>query len=332
MTVRPSVSRPPMVVIAHSGNSDVMRLAMRGGARDFLARPIESEALLDTLRRIIAEDSVIASDGPVLSAVINAKGGSGATLLSANLAHLLAIKERQRVALVDLDLQFGTLGLYLDVHPNRGILEALEVADELDAVAVQAYLAKHKSGVHIMAAVQNRIALQGEIDAHKLNHILDTLMGSYDHVIVDLPRQIDLLTTTVLDRANHAVITTQQSLTHLRDTSRLRAILRDELGVMDNRLLVVVNRYDPKNPVTLSDIQETLKGVTLVIIPNDYKRVSENVNLGIPLYQQSHNAPITKAVEDLAARVCRKGTETRKPSLFNRMLGRFPGAGRSSDA
>jgi pilus assembly protein CpaE len=257
---------------------------------------------------------------------VNAKGGSGATLLAANVAHVMAKKLRQSTALVDMDIQFGTLGLNLDIHPKMGIVEVLEYTDQLDAVALKAYMVNHESGVHVLATTLNNVALPREIDIGRLNRLLTTLQSTFDHTVVDLPRQIDLPTTTVLERADHVVITTQQGLSHLRDTKRLYGILHDEVGIDRERLLVVVNRYDAKAAITLDDIRKMLQDIPIELVPNDYKRVSENINLGIPLYSQSRSAPISKAVVQLAGRLSNQDMTVKKQSLLSRMIGRsIPG-------
>ena len=324
LSERSPSSRPPVIVITNSGDeTQVMRHAMRAGARDFFTRPVKTDLLIEAINLVANEVLAQTRGGPLLTAVVNAKGGSGATLLAANLAHVIAKEGRQKVALIDMDLQFGTLGLYLDLQPTMGIVEVLEYSHDLDAVALKAYMTEHESGVFMLAATQNSVVLPREIDLDKLSGLINTLQSTFDHVIVDLPRQIDAVTTTILERADNIVITTQQSLTHLRDTIRLRDILKDELGISDRRMIIVVNRYDSNDAITIADINKMLSDGPVSLIPNDYKRVTENINLGIPLYKQSRNSAITKAIIKLATRLCNKDISADKDGVFSRMFGRF---------
>jgi pilus assembly protein CpaE len=324
LSEHPPSTRPPVIVVTNTGDeTQVMRHAMRAGARDFFTRPVNTELLLEAITLVANEKFAQSKGGPLLTAVVNAKGGSGATLLAANLAHVLAKEGQQKVALIDMDLQFGTLGLYLDLQPTMGIVEVLEYSHGLDAVALQAYMTEHESGVFMLAATQDSVVLPKEIDLDMLSSLLDTLQSTFDHVIVDLPRQIDAVTTTILERADNVVITTQQSLTHLRDTIRLRSILKDELGINEQRLLVVVNRYDSNDAITIADINKMISDGPVSLIPNDYKRVTENINLGIPLYQQSRHSAITKAVVKLATRLSNRDISADKGNVFSRMFGRF---------
>ena len=324
LSERSPSSRPPVIVVTNTGDeTQVMRQAMRAGARDLFTRPVKVDLLIEAINLVANEKFTRGTSEPLLTAVVNAKGGSGATLLAANLAHVIAKEGGQKVALIDMDLQFGTLGLYLDLQPNMGIVEVLEYSHDLDAVALKAYMTEHESGVFMLAATQNSVVLPREIDLDKLSDLLNTLQSSFDHVIVDLPRQIDAVTMTVLERADNVVITTQQSLTHLRDTIRLRSILKDELGINEKRMLVVVNRYDSNDAITLADINKMLSDSPVSTIPNDYKRVTENINLGIPLYKQSRHSAITKAVIKLATRLSNRDVSADKSGIFSRMFGHF---------
>jgi len=325
LSERSPSSRPPVIVVTNTGDeTQVMRHAMRAGARDLYTRPVNTDLLIEAVNLVANEKfNQSSSSGPLLTAVVNAKGGSGATLLAANLAHVLAKEGRQKVALIDMDLQFGTLGLYLDLQPTMGIIEVLEYAHGLDAVSLKAYMTEHESGVFMLAATQNSVVLPREIDLEKLSDLINTLQSTFDHVIVDLPRQIDAVTMTVLERADNVVITTQQSLTHLRDTIRLKSILKDELGINEKHMLVVVNRYDSNDAITLADINKMLSDSPVSTIPNDYKRVTENINLGIPLYKQSRHSAITKAVIKLATRLSNRDVSADKSGIFSRMFGHF---------
>ena len=320
---RPAASRPPIIIFARDGDPEAMRLAMKAGARDYFTRPVDTATLLSTLTQIAGDKFATESGSCRITAFMNVKGGSGATLLATNAAHILAAKLGKRVALVDLDIQFGTLSLYLDANPSAGVIDVLQDSSELDSVSLQAYMFKHRSGVHVLGAVHNQVSLTGEIPISRLQQLIDVLAATYDHVILDLPRQIDAFTTTVLERVDHTVLTTQQGVTYLRDANRLRSILCDELGFPETRLIVAVNRFDTKNPVTLYDIEEALGEKSRILcISNDYKRVRENVNLGVPLYEQGQGAEITKSVEALALALCpQQAPAAKKKGILTRVFG-----------
>jgi pilus assembly protein CpaE len=207
---------------------------------------------------------------------------------------------RQRTLLIDLDLQFGTLPVYLDLKPRESLLDALAAHDQLDAVALDGYTMCHASGLRVLANSPDRLALPWEIPGEHVGRLIELAARQYDHIVVDLPRQMDPLTAAVLTRADRVLIVMQQELTHLRDATRLVGLLAGELSVPRNHIQVIVNRHDPGRSVQAHDIREALNPASLFAVPSDYVTVSEAVNLGTPILDHARNAAITQSLVNLA--------------------------------
>lgn len=289
--------RPPTIVIGEANNADCMRLAMRAGARDFLTEPVEEKDLLAAVARVVAELRIAKpGEQSQLTAFVNAKGGSGSTFLACNVAHLLTTISEFETVLLDLDLQFGTLPQYLDVRPARGLLDAIDVADDLDGVAIGAYLTRHESGLAILAGLRDSAMLQQELVLDRFEMVLELLTGNFDRVIVDLPRQINPFSALVLERAHHVVLVLQQSVPSLHDAARMHDILLRELAIPSDNVSILVNRFTKNSSVELADIRNALNDKEPVCIPNDFKTVTESVNMGVPVYECAQRAQITKAL------------------------------------
>ena len=310
LTARPAAQRPPIIVIGPGSDSQMMRRAMQAGARDFFAQPVPHAELLSALRLIGREKG---AGAPVtkglLVAVINAKGGSGASFIAANLAHITAVQKKAPVALIDLDVQFGALPLAFDLEQRNSLIEALNGAHQLDTAALQGYMAKHDSGVHVLSAMSDQLPLPWEIETDSLSQVLSLSLQTYATVIVDLPRQIDPLTSLVLGQASHIALVMQQSLAHVRDAKRLLRIITSSLSVPRDNLLLVLNRYNERDAVRIKDIEETVNPPAIAMIPNDFRAVSESLNAGVPLLESARQAPVTKALQELAAKICRAGAD-----------------------
>jgi pilus assembly protein CpaE len=316
---RPVSERPPVIAIGDEGDARMMREAMNAGVRDFLTHPWLPNELLASLHRLANESRRVGSSGDAhLTAAINAKGGSGASFIACNLGHMLASELGQKTALIDLDLQFGTLPLYLDINPRCTLMDALAVADELDGVALEGYMARHASGLHLLPSMSEHLGLPWEVPEASLSRVLNLASGNYDQLIVDLPRQIDPLTSSVIERADSVMVVMQQSLTHIRDAKRLLQLIGNELGVPRQATDVVVNRYNEKSPITLHDIRQALQHDEVVTLPNDFVRVSESVNTGRPLLESAKGAAITRTLQRLAQRL--SGTEVERHSVLQRAV------------
>jgi pilus assembly protein CpaE len=319
--------RPQLIVVA-PGDDDarVIRMAMQAGARDYFTYPAERGELMHSVRRIAEELGARAkkqSGKGRLTAVINAKGGSGASFLASNIAHCMASQLHMRAALLDMDLQFGTLPLYLDLTPRDGVMEAVANADQLDTVALEAYMLKHPSGLRLLAAMSEDLAAPWEIPQERLDRLLGQALGDFEHVVVDLPRQIDPVTSRTIERADNLLIVMQQGITHLRDAKRMVRIVTRDLAISNDRVHLVVNRQDRNNPVSSAEIQAALKPGSLVEVPNDYRRVSEAINLGVPLCESARGAAITKAIVEIAEKLADRPKAPRKGKLgtvFNQLF------------
>jgi pilus assembly protein CpaE len=296
----PTANRPVLLVIAPDNDKQQMRLAMQAGARDFFTSPINEQELHKSLNQIIFDMRRGRAKTGTLITVINAKGGSGGSFIACNLAHVAAVLSDSTAVLIDFDLQFGTQSLNLDLKPQHTIVEALNDVTQLDFDAIDGYMSLHGSGLRLLSTSFEQVVLPGEIIVENLDQLLTLLISHYDQIFIDLPRHIDPLSATILERSDQIVIVVQQSLSHMRDAKRLTRILKSEFNIAEKNILIVINRFDPGSSLQLADIQANLESSVLYKIPNDYERVANSTNLGIPLYDYARNSAITKAIISLA--------------------------------
>lgn len=301
LTERPAPERPPLLVIGDKGDLELIRCAMRAGARDFFSPPIIEDEIRAFLHQIGRDrDTRKAAGFGHLTAVINAKGGSGASVIAANIAHILAGTSERRTVLVDLDIQFGALPLYFNLTPRNGLVHALEVVDTLDSVALEGYIQSHHSGLDVLSSDPVDLIGPSEIPASRMETLLEVMGQAYDNIVVDLPRWIGGSTGVVLERADRVHVVLEQSIAHLRDAKRLTSMLRREINISEGRINVVLNRYDKRNAVTLRDVREALPKYEVVTLPNDYRRVAESVNAGTPLLDLARRSPVTRGLVTLS--------------------------------
>lgn len=297
----PKVIRPSLLVITSVTDNHLMRLAMQAGARDFFTAPVDEKEIHKALTKLVLDCQYVGDGSPgTLTTIVNAKGGSGGSLIACNLAHITAVASDAKTVLIDMDLQFGTQSLLLDLRPEHTMIEALNMIGDLDFMALDGYTAKHRSNLRLLSVLDENIVLPGEILVESINQLLAMTLNNYDRVFIDLPRLIDPVSATILDKSNQIIIVVQQTLSHMRDAKRLIKILKSELSVTDKNILILVNRYNPNSSLQLKDIQSTLDELNIVMIPNDYERVASATNLGVPLFDYARNAPITQAILELA--------------------------------
>jgi pilus assembly protein CpaE len=322
LLLRPAGQRPPLLVCGPLDEREGLRLAMQAGARDFLAEPVVADELLAAIQRVAFESQAGVDAGGRLVAVMNAKGGSGATMLACNLAHQLS-GHGARTLLLDLDLQFGCVAHCLDVRPAHSHLEVLQRIDEMDGMALNGFCSHFSPTLHVLGGRPGELCLTQDVRLEQLESLLDLARRHYDWVVVDLPRQIDHLTGITLEQADRIYVVLQQSLSHLKDASRLLAIMREDMGIQAQRIQVVVNRYDKAAAVSLQDITEALHCGEPIRLANDYAVVNESQNAGVPLGLHAPRAPITQGIRQLSQALL--GAQVEAPSLLKRTFGRLFG-------
>lgn len=294
-------SGPALLVVGEADNAELIRVAMRAGAKDFLSPPVDEEEIRQFIAQLLRNKHTESSRRAArLTAVINAKGGAGASMVAANLAHAFSESMNQRTLLMDLDVQFGTLPLYFNLTPRNGLVRALELVDSLDLLALEGYVLSHSSGLDLLASAPEDRLTVAEVPEERVEMLLNILGEAYDDIVVDVPRWVSGATAMTLEHADHVLIVLEQGVTHLRDAQQLATVLRSELNVGDSQLTAVVNRFNKTHPVSLKDIQGGLPGTRLVTLPNDYKRVSQSVNAGSPLLEFASGAPVTRSLANLA--------------------------------
>jgi pilus assembly protein CpaE len=293
--------KPPFLVLSPDTDMELLRCAMQAGARDVLSPPYEAANLSARLIELGREGQAAKVEHSArLIAFINAKGGSGASFLAANVAAALAGRRGRKTVLLDFDIQFGGLPIYLNMNPGGGLIKALEFSDTLDNVALPGYVQVHDSGLHLFSSAKRELILPDEIAEERIIHLLDILDAAYQEIVIDLPRHIDHSTATILERLDQVVMVTQQSITHMQDTKRLLTILNDHLGISPERVQIVVNRFSKKAEVRDEDFRKAFPGVTIETIPSDYAQVSASINLGVPVVEGAPRSTLTRAILNLS--------------------------------
>lgn len=321
----PVQSRPPMIVLGGIDDTDMMRRAMQAGARDFYGDDVSDEELVASVKRMGLESQLLLKESRgSLTTVINGKGGTGSSFIASCLATVPLVSERHNgrsVALLDLDFQFGDLPIYFDMKCDDSLLQALNTVNELDAVALEGFMRSHSTGVRVLAGRSEEIHDHMQFGPHEITTLLKLVTRVYDHVVVDLPRQFDTATIAALELADHVLVVTQQSVPHIRDTRFVVNLLRN-IGLSNDSIKVLVNRFDKSSQVKMTDIQDVFGDFEIFSVPNDYRKAVSSVDNGTPLLQKWPKSPISQATVKMANSLWpqRNGvvTKRRRSSMFRR--------------
>ncbi|MEI6542248.1 MAG: AAA family ATPase [Methylococcales bacterium] len=307
-----------MIIIGEQGNVELLTQALRAGVKDFIDEKEYEAKLLGVASNVIKHVTHNFNDKNVghLNVFITARGGSGASFVASNVAYLISKEKEQKVALVDLDLQFGSIGLNFNMMPKYTLADAVKSIDELDNVSLEAYMLKYNDNLSLLLPSASEILLHGDISISKLESLLVLLKVNFNQIVIDMPRIIDPMFSMVMERADHITLVVQQSLAQYRDALRLVKIINKDLEISLDKIVIVINRYDPKSSFRIADLKSLINHDKIYTIASDYERVENASNLGVPLCDSSGNSKIAKDLKKLAQVLEGDDFKKSKKSIF----------------
>jgi len=331
--------RPIVVVYQGTANGFVSQ-AFQAGASDLINAPeVVDEALgrdiAFALEKAIARGPVATptparpaaptvAQGKII-AVLGPKGGTGKTLTSCNLAGAL-VSEGASVIVVDLDLQFGDVGLALGLAPDQTIYELATAGGTLDSEKVQHFLAGHDSGIRALLAPR-RPDHAGAVTVEFVRALFDTLKEMADFVIVDTPPGFTPEVIAAIDRSSAVCVVAMLDALSLKNT-KLALETLDLMEYDPGSISVVLNRADSRVGVTIEDVSELLGRAPDVRVPS-HRDITRSVNEAMPIVLSGGNTEARKAFRALGARYIDDApraertastatTKKRRRSLFRR--------------
>ncbi len=317
--------RPDIEVLLVSGDTsaDFLLRAMRAGVREVLPAPASVDALQGVLGRILLKRNQLAGmrgDGKVL-AFISCKGGAGATFLASNLAYALASQRGRRVALIDLNLQFGDAVMFVsDRHPPSNLAEVAREIHRLDASMLTAAMLEVSPNFHVLSAPDDP-AHAPDVRREHVEAILRMARRSYDFVVVDVARSLDALSLQALDMADMIFPVVQLTLPFVRDSKRLADAFRS-LEYPAERIRMIVNRFSKGGEITVTDLERAAGQRVYWSIPNSYSAAASSVNLGLPIVQGQAGDAISRELCAIAADLAPEvGATGRSGSWLSRVFG-----------
>ncbi|MFA0027881.1 CpaE family protein [Vibrio breoganii] len=294
-------SNASLVVFGDEGNSFDLKVALRIGASDFLSESSTLEGIASILTAV-AEEKLATREFAELHVFLNSKGGSGASTVSLNTAIELSKNKSNKVLYLDLDIQFGAIQDYLDLKPQYGLHDIIDAADDLDEIALQTLVTKHSSGLNFLN-FQQMHPIENELKARSLHTVIPLLREHYTHIIADLSRGIEANYSSLISQSTKVFFVAQQSYVSIKNTNDMLEVLQLEFGLSKNQVEVVINRYEKKQHLKITDIEDALGQVRVHVMPNDYKIVNESSNLGKPFSLNKKKNAVSEAVTRLASSI-----------------------------
>jgi len=290
-----------LVLVSPVRSVEFLMRAMRAGVREVVPSPINSaslrEAIQHELKRLPAAVTTHEDKGRVL-AVVPSKGGAGATFLSTNLAFALS-RQGKRVAVLDLNLYFGDAGIFLgDGVVKTTLVDLARKSQDIDRALIESSMLKISDRLHILLAPESPEHINA-VSPLALERIVEITRSCYDFVVLDISATLDPVTVKALDLADTIFLTLQLNLPFVRAAKRMAAVFR-ELGYTNDKVKVVVNRYEKNGDITLDDVEKATLTKVHRTIPNSHFPVTASINQGIPLLELKPRDVVALALNEWA--------------------------------
>jgi len=301
-----------LVVLGTVNDVSLFRDLLSAGASDYLVKPSTREALTAVL-----EKTSVGTTPDGLGEVIvflGSRGGVGATTAAVSCAWLMATEQRERVALVDLDLHFGTVALKLDLDPGSGLCEALEQPSRIDSLFIERAMIKVSDNLRVLAA-EASAAQHVAVDAGAVDMLLHELRRKFVRVIVDLPRGVSPMHRVVLAAASQVVVFCEHSLAGLRDTIRLQTLVREQAPQARLRL-VEAGATGERAPIGRSEFEKGIGKSLDARLSYDPKSASAASNSGQPLPAAAPRSAIVRELRQLTGLLVGSAPVAAKSRVF----------------
>jgi pilus assembly protein CpaE len=258
----------PVVVLYEGSPNGFLERAFEAGADDLLALPNAAGQLGFALEKALARRRSSASSAPegAMITVLGPKGGTGKTVTSSNLAVALALEGKSAV-LVDLDLQFGDVGLALGIQPTRTIYDLAVSGGSLDGEKIDGFLAEHPSGAKALLAPL-RPDQAAAIETSFLREVFQILRSRCDFLIVDTPPAFTAEVIAAVDASTHLCVVGMLDALSLKDT-KIGLETLEQMGYDPSAVTLVLNRADSDVGITQLDVEELLGRPPDVLVGSD---------------------------------------------------------------
>ncbi|MEZ4508424.1 MAG: AAA family ATPase [Eubacteriales bacterium] len=296
-----------VILLAPAADAALVKRAMDSGIARMIdiasgESAIRTQILLVANRDQNRRSSVqnIASYDSKVVACYSPKGGVGKTTVSVNLACALAALNK-KVALIDLNLQFGNVGVFLDIPKGDTIADMVEERT-FELSTVKSYLIRHQSGVMVMLS-SSAPEYAELIRPEHIEAILSTVRTEFDYVVLDMGSTLGDCAVSAFEMSDSIFLVVNEDIAALHDTKRSIKVL-EALNLQD-KIKVIVNKGGIST-IRMKDITGLLEIHPSLVIPYDIKSAMMAVNRGIPLITCAPHSKMTKTIRAYARNMIRR--------------------------
>lgn len=299
--IRPALG---IVMLRDRIDTDTLSGALRAGIRDVVAVD-DVEGISTAIRRSRAFSAQVRgalgaeedTDHGKVILVFGAKGGCGKTTIATNLAESLAHLGKGKVCIIDLDLDFGDIAIFLKLDPSITISKAVGYQGELDATHVRSLITPYRENLDALLAPAKPAEAEF-VTPDLAMKVIDILREMYAYVVIDTPPSFAEVTLRSFEKADSYVLVTTLDLPSLKNIKVAMETL-DALGYPRSKWRIALNRAGTDVGLGQTDVEEVLGIPIAVAIPSS-RDVPATLNTGSTLVADNPDHPVSRAIIALA--------------------------------
>lgn len=302
------VCEPGTVVIAAGEVNDVRlyRDLVASGIQDYLLKPFSADQLRETFAHaqtvlVGPKHADAGADRPhIMTAIIGARGGVGASTIASSVAWLLSDVHTRSTALLDLDVHFGTGALSLDLEPGRGLTDAIENPSRIDGLFIERAMVRANDRLSVLSA-EAPIHQPMLTDGSAYYQLQEEIRTAFECTVVDLPRHMIVQHPHLMSEVQAAVIVAELTLVGARDTIRILSWLKS--NAPQTTVQVAANRVGPggASEISRKDFEASIERKVDFVLPYDVKTVCQAAKLGKPAAEVGKNTKLGQELQSIAS-------------------------------
>ncbi len=290
-----------VIIIGTENDIQLYRTLMDQGVSDYLVRPVDTAQLFETINGIISDPS--AQDPARVIAFLGTRGGVGSSTIASNTAWCMGELLKEDVLLVDMDLQFGTGGLFFNQDLKRGVYDAVSDPDRMDQQLLEKIAGHYGDNLAILGAPA-RLEMPLELASEAVEKLIDTVSAQASFVVLDLPHIWSEWVLDALLKADEIVIVAKKDLVCLRNIQNILGILK-KARADDVPIHIVVNMEgrSERTELTKKDFESTVGLPISFAFADDPDLFGAAENNGQPAAETSGRNKARPIFDDLAAKL-----------------------------
>ncbi len=291
-----------IVATSYTTSSSLIVKAFKAGVKEFLIKPLIKNDFSDVAAKLVKQiqNNIKENSKCKVITVFSNKGGIGKTAIATNVAYEIAEMSKEKVALIDLNLQLGDVSTFLELAPSFNAAYVINNLDKIDKKDVLSAFEKYRdSSLYVLSDPQNLTEAQA-VKGSDITRLLNVAKDIFSYIIIDISTNFDEKTITTLDNSDLILLPMILNLPSIRNAQRCFEVFK-KLNYHKDKIKIIANRVIENDEVKIEDVELALKQPVYFKIPNNYSAIIGAINKGYAVSEINQSSNISKSFRKLAA-------------------------------